>query len=178
MAILFSSATKAVQLKSSDLINKVGKVFSSLPDSRKTATSNNLKYAMEDAALSAFSVFFTQSPSFLDYQERMQKSHGKNNANSIFGIHQIPSANQIRNMLDPVPPETVFPLFTEISDELYQHGYLEPFRSIGGTFLIAIDGSDFFSSEKISCPCCTEGHFKVKKSNKKQILRDKNQLTR
>jgi hypothetical protein len=28
---------------------------------------------MEDAALSAFSVFFTQSPSFLDYQVRMQQ---------------------------------------------------------------------------------------------------------
>ncbi len=33
---------------------------------------------MRDAVLSAFSVFFTQSPSFLDYQERMQKKHGKN----------------------------------------------------------------------------------------------------
>jgi hypothetical protein len=40
--------------------------------------------------LSAFSVFFTQSPSFLDYQTRMEKAHGKNNAQSIFGIHKIP----------------------------------------------------------------------------------------
>jgi hypothetical protein len=45
---------------------------------------------MNDAFLSAFSVFFTQSPSFLDYQTRTEKVHGKNNAQSIFGIHKIP----------------------------------------------------------------------------------------
>jgi len=32
---------------------------------------------MSDAALSAFSVFFMQSPSFLDYQKRMEKERGK-----------------------------------------------------------------------------------------------------
>jgi len=38
---------------------------------------------MEDAALSAFSIFFTQSPSFLDSQVRMQKQLGQNNAGAI-----------------------------------------------------------------------------------------------
>jgi len=32
---------------------------------------------MSDAALSAFSVFFMQSPSFLGYQKTMEKEHGK-----------------------------------------------------------------------------------------------------
>ena len=126
-----------------------------LPDGRKTATANNIKYSVADAVLSAFSVFFTQSPSFLDYQVRMEKVHGKNNAQSIFGIHKIPSANQIRNILDPIPPETIFPLIQDIGNNLYQYGYLEPFRSIGGTLLVAMGGTDFFSSEKISCPCCS-----------------------
>lgn len=115
---------------------------------------------MEDAALSAFSIFFTQSPSFLDSQVRMQKQQGKNNAASLFGVHEIPSDNQIRNLLDPVPPETLFPLMVTISDELYRDGYLDGFRSINDTFLIALDGTDFFSSEKISCPCCTQSKLK------------------
>jgi hypothetical protein len=133
-------------------------VFSGFPDYRKGG--NNQKYVIEDAALSAFSVFFTQSPSFLDYQVRMQQVQGRNNAQSIFGVHQIPSANQIRNLLDPVPPERVFPFLAEIGDGLYQHGYLAPFRSVGDTLLVAMDGTDFFSSETISCPCCT--HQKLK----------------
>jgi hypothetical protein len=42
--------------------------LSSLPDNR---TSQTIRYGMEDAALSAFSVFFTQTPSFLAYQLKM-----------------------------------------------------------------------------------------------------------
>lgn len=138
-----------------------------MPDTR--GKSNNQRYAMEDAALSAFSIFFTQSPSFLDSQVRMQKQQGKNNAASLFGVHQIPSDNQIRNLLDPVPPETLFPLMATISDELYRDGYLDRFRSINDTFLIALDGTDFFSSEKISCPCCTQSALKNGKTLNRHI---------
>ena len=160
MAIPFSPSSKPAPFTATSLINKTRGAFENLPDFRKKATANNLKYAIEDAALSAFSVFFTQSPSFLDYQTRMQKAHGKNNAQSIFGVHQPPSANQIRNLLDPVPPERVFPLLREIGDSLCQHGYLAPFRAVGGTLLVALDGTDFFSSEKISCPCCSQQTLK------------------
>ncbi|MGB7312271.1 MAG: ISNCY family transposase, partial [Nodosilinea sp.] len=75
--------------------------LSSLPDKR---TGKNNRYGMEDAALSAFSVFFTQTPSFLAYQRMMEGRKGKSNAQSLFGVHQIPSDNQIRNLLDPVSP--------------------------------------------------------------------------
>lgn len=138
-----------------------------MPDTR--GKSNNQRYEVEDAALSAFSTFFTQSPSFLDSQIRMQKQQGQNNAASLFGVRQIPSDNQIRNLLDPVPPETLFPLMTTISDELYRDGYLDSFRSINDTFLIALDGTDFFSSEKISCPCCTQSRLKNGKTLNRHI---------
>jgi len=68
----------------------------------------NQRYALQDAALSAFAVFFTQSPSFLDYQVRMQKDKGRNNASALFGVHQIPSDPQIRNLLDPVNPISLY----------------------------------------------------------------------
>ncbi|MBK7955005.1 MAG: hypothetical protein IPK02_14210 [Candidatus Accumulibacter sp.] len=129
-----------------------------MPDARKQ--SNARRYEMEDAALSAFAVFFSQSPSFLDSQVRMQKQLGRNNASSLFGVHEIPCDNQIRNLLDPVPPETVYPVLAEIGDALYQQGYLAEFRSINDTLLIALDGTDFFSSEKISCACCSETRLK------------------
>lgn len=147
--MLFSAAT---------LIKRIRGVFSALPDGR--GQSNNQRYAMEDAALSAFAVFFSQSPSFLDSQVRMQKQQGKNNASSLFGVHKIPCDNQIRNLLDPVPPETLFPLMADIGDALYHQGYLDAYRSINGTFLVALDGTDFFSSEKITCPNCS--HAKLK----------------
>jgi hypothetical protein len=44
----------------------------------------------------------------------MEKEHGKNNAQSLFGVHLIPSANQLRNLLDPVPAETLSPIYREV----------------------------------------------------------------
>ena len=143
------------------LIKQIRSVFEDFHDSRRK--SNATKFSMGDAALSAFSVFFTQSPSFLDWQIRMQQAKGENNANSIFGVHLIPSDAQIRNLLDPIPPETLFPVITDIGDTLFDQGHLNSFYSIGDTFLVALDGTDFFSSEKISCPCCSQ--FKQKNGN-------------
>lgn len=77
-------------------------VLESLPDKR---TGKNSRYGMEDAALSAFSVFFTQSPSFLSYQRTMEQTKGRSNAQSLFGVHKIPTDNHIRDLLDPVKPK-------------------------------------------------------------------------
>lgn len=125
---------------------------------------------MKDGALSAFSVFFLQNPSFLSSQISMQKVHGKNNATTIFGVHEIPSDNQIRNLLDPVPPDTLFPLMVNITDELYRQGCLDAFRSVNNTLLIALDGTDFFSSDKISCPCCSQFKLKNGKTQYRHIV--------
>ena len=154
-------------MSATTLIERISGVFSELPDAR--GQSNNRRYVIQDAALSAFSVFFSQSPSFLDSQIRMQKQQGRNNASSLFGVHEIPCDNQIRNLLDPVAPETLFPLMASLGDELYSQGYLEAFRSINETFLIALDGTDFFSSEKISCPRCSQSKLKNGKTLNRHI---------
>lgn len=77
-----------------------------LPDERKP--SNNTKYTVEQALLSAFSVFFMQSRSFLDYQRLMKSQKSRDNAASLFGIEGIPCDNQIRTLLDRVPASKVF----------------------------------------------------------------------
>ena len=115
---------------------------------------------MEDAALSAFSVFFTQTPSFLAYQRLMEGKKGHSNAQSLFGVHQIPSDNQIRTLLDPVKPEQIFPIFTEIVQVLEQKEQLKSFRSFGDTLLMAMDGTEYFASSQIHCPHCSTRHLK------------------
>jgi len=50
-------------------------------------TGRNTRYEMIDAALSAFSVFFTQNPSFLSYQKTMVETKGRSNAQSLY-CHQ------------------------------------------------------------------------------------------
>ena len=55
--------------------------FAQFPDLR---VGKNKSIEMQDVFLSAFAVFFTQSKSFLEYQEYMQRNESRNNAKSIF----------------------------------------------------------------------------------------------
>lgn len=122
------------------------------PDARKP--NNNTQYQMVDAILSAFSVFFMQSSSFLAHQRLMQSKKGRNNATSLFRVERIPSDPQIRNLLDPLAVEYFHTDFWGIWDELTVRQQLLRFRSALGGYLIARDGVTHCSSEKISCPEC------------------------
>ena len=140
------------------LIRSFRSVLAQLPDKR---TGKNSRYGMEDAALSAFGVFFTQSPSFLADQRSMAEAKGRSNAQSLFGVHQIPSDNQIRTLLDEVKPSAVFPVFDEILTMLEQTTQLSNFRSLGGDLLVALDGTEYFGSTTIHCPHCSTRRLKI-----------------
>jgi hypothetical protein len=126
------------------------------PDQRK---GKNKHYALIDAALGAFAVFFTQSPSFLAYQRDMTARKGQSNAHTLFGLHEIPTDNQIRTLLDPVRPERLVPLFQHGLATVERTGHLAAFRSWQKRLLVVLDGTQYFSSQKISCPhCSTQSH--------------------
>ncbi len=127
------------------------------PDVR---TGKNTVYEVRDAVLSAFSVFFMQCPSFLAHQRAMAGRIGKNNASSIFGVHKIPTDTHIRNLLDPVAPELLFPVFDKIFAFLFEQGVICELVTTEGLLLIALDGTWFFSSEQIMCPSCQSKRHK------------------
>lgn len=122
------------------------------PDKR---TRKNKIYSIEDIALGAFSIFFTQSPSFLAHQKAMEEVKGKNNANTLFGINKIPTDNHIRDLLDQVSPEYIFPVFDTCINSLNSSGHLDEFRILNNDLLVAIDGTWYFSSKKIHCDNCS-----------------------
>jgi hypothetical protein len=55
-------AQKAATIEIAELMHFLRSLLYDLPDERKPG--NNTKYQVEDAVMAAFSVFFTQSPSF------------------------------------------------------------------------------------------------------------------
>ncbi len=86
----------------------------------------------------------------------MQESRGNNNALTLFGVHEIPTDTHIRNLLDPVLPECCFPLFTYVHTLLSEGERLEAeYRTVLDTYLIALDGTWFHSSEQIHCDECS-----------------------
>ncbi len=135
------------------VVARIREALWGLPDRRKGG--NNQRYVIGDASLSAFSMLFMQSPSFLDYQRRMQKARGCNNASLLFGVHEIPSTQQIGNLLDPIAPDYLAPVFIDLVEEMHQHGALEPYRGADGRILIALDGTEYHCSESIHCAQCS-----------------------
>ena len=135
-----------------DLLSSLRTCFETFPDGRRGA---NGQYGMADFGMSAFSVFFMQSPSFLAHQRRMEEGHGRSNCQSLFGMGKIPSDNRIRDMLDPASPGLLNPLFFEIMSRLQgEQGGLDVFRRLEGHVLIALDGTEYFCSKEIDCPNC------------------------
>ena len=57
-------------------------------------TSNATRYSIKDTVLAAFSVFFMQCESFLEHQRQMHSRCGEDNAQSLFGLNQIPTTPQ------------------------------------------------------------------------------------
>lgn len=139
-----------------EMIASLRKAIGTFPDIR---TGKNTQYDIMDAASGAFSVFFTQCPSFLSHQKLMQERYGLSNAKTLFGMRNIPSDNQIRNLLDQVEPDLLSPVFDDCLAALQRSGNLETYRVKLGLnqndLLIAIDGTTYFSSSTIHCPHCS-----------------------
>lgn len=138
-------------LKFKEMLGILEGSLAEIPEHR---TGENVQYGIEDAGLAAFSVFYMQSPSFLAHQRDMQRKKGKNNAQSLFGVKKIASDGQIRNLLDAVRPERLGEVFWEVYARLEAERQLERYRGVGRTLLVSLDGSQYFSSQKIHCESC------------------------
>ncbi len=136
----------------SRLLTFLESAISLFPDNRR---GRNLSYRMRDLAMSAFSVFFTQCPSFLSFQRSMQENQGKNNGHTLFGVETIPSDNQIRNVLDAVPERCLESVYESCVRLLIDEGYVKDFRGVHDQLLVALDGTRFFDSEAINCSGCS-----------------------
>lgn len=134
------------------MIEALGSCVERFPDKR---TGQNTVYTMKDIGLAAFSVFFTQSPSFLAHQTAMAETKSNSNAHTLFALQAIPSDNHIRDVLDHVPAEQVLPMFQQIFEGLHRSGHLDRFRAPDQQLLVALDGTQYHSSHTIRCANCT-----------------------
>lgn len=72
----------------------------------------------------------------------------------MFGVEAIPSDAVLRKTIDPIATELLNSCF-EILFQLLQRGKQHLLYQLdSGHYLVALDGSQYFSSEKIHCPCC------------------------
>jgi Transposase DDE domain len=135
------------------LLDSLRRCLEGFPDKRR---GTNSTYRVVDFGMAAFSAFFMQSPSFLDFQRRLENEHARSNCQTLFDMPKIPTDNQIRDMLDPAEPKLLHPVFAESIAILEGvKGGLDKFQRLGGHVLIALDGTEYFSSNKIHCHNCS-----------------------
>ena len=138
-------------VKFSELMGFLRASLAKIPEHRR---GENGHYQIADAGQAAFSVFFMQESSFLAYQASMQEKQGRNNARSLFGVAEIPSDGQTRNLLDPVDPAALAAPFWATYEALERSGALLDYRGATGTQLVSLDGTQYFASQKVHCENC------------------------
>ena len=125
--------------------------FSSINDKRQ---QNKCLFSQHDVLMSAFACMYFQDPSLLAFQQRLEQQYQRNNLQSIFGVTDIPSDNQLRDVLDDVSSEAFSGIFKDFYERLRRHKHLEEYAILPNVLMCAIDGTQYHSSKKVYCNCC------------------------
>ena len=125
--------------------------FRQIRDTRQVA---KVDHCLHDVLMSGFAMMFFQDPSILCFQRRLQEHTQRNNLSTVFGIGSVPKETQMRDVTDLIPTEDLSGIFPAFLQQLQRGQQLSHYRLFNGKYLIAIDGSQYFSSDKISCPQC------------------------
>ena len=75
-------------------------------------------------------------------------------------MESIPKDSQMREVIDEVESRELEPLFEDFLRPLQRGKHLEGYRVLGDYYLISIDGSGYFSSDKIHCSGCLKKETK------------------
>ena len=133
-------------LSADALLRLVHSGFASLPEYRV----GDVEITLPDALMSAFAMFSLKAPSLLAFD----KERAEGNLHTIYGIARVPCDTHMRAILDPVSPKRLRPVFTSIFRQLQRGKALEAMTFLDGHYLVALDGTEYFSSKTIHCASC------------------------
>ena len=122
--------------------------FLEIPDSRQ---ETKVEHGMHDVLMSGFAMMFYQDSSLLEFQERLEEAIHKNNLQTLFQVESIPKDSQMREVIDEVESQELESLFEDFFRPLQRGKHLQGYRVLGDYYLISVDGSGYFSSDKIHC---------------------------
>jgi hypothetical protein len=100
--------------------------------------------------MSAFAMFSLKAPSLLAFD----KHRVEGNLGTLYSIERVPCDTQMREILDPVSPESLRPLFKSVFGQLQRGKALEPMAFLDDYYLLCLDGTGYFSSQTIHCASC------------------------
>src|SRR5215468_12521979 len=139
MAIVAPKARK--HLSADALFHLVRYGFAHIPDAR----GEEVDLTLTDALMSAFAMFSLKAASLLAFDQ--ERAEG--NLQTIYGIEHVPCDTYMRERLDPVSPKWLRPVFKNVFRQLQRGKALEELVFLDGHYLLALDGTEYFSSQTI-----------------------------
>src|SRR3989475_4326941 len=100
--------------------------------------------------MAAFAMFSLHAPSLL----ALDKERAAGHVHTIYGIERVPCDTHMREILDPISPTWLRPVFTSVFRQLQRGKALEAMVFLEGHYLLALDGTGYFSSTTIHCASC------------------------
>ena len=140
------------------IVDLLATTFGDVDDAR---AAEQLSYSLPDTLMSGFAVMFFQHASLLQFQRAMEKKRRRCNLQTIFGVHEIPSDTQMREILDGVEPESLRGVLPQLWEKMRRAGWGGRFTTTlpsgehqGTYYTVALDGSEYFRSTQVQCPHC------------------------
>jgi len=133
-------------LSADALFDVVRSGFAGIPDPRCA----DVDISLTDTLMSAFAMFSLKAPSLLAFD----KERAEGNLHTIYGIQRVPCDTYMRERLDPLSPKWLRPVFKRVFRQLQRGKALEEMVFLDGHYLLALDGTGYFSSTTIHCASC------------------------
>ena len=121
------------------------RAFDKLPEPRRCPS-----FTLADTLMAGLALFSLKDPSLLAFQHRALD----HNLRAVFGLQAIPSDTQMRTILDDVDPDHLRPVFRDVFRQLQRGKVLEDYLFLEGCYLLALDGVEYFRSDKVHCEHC------------------------
>jgi hypothetical protein len=144
MSIVTSQVRK--HLSADALFHIVRSGFADIPAPRCA----DVDISLTDTLMSAFAMFSLKAPSLLAFD----KERAEGNVHTIYGIQRVPCDTYMRERLDPLSPKWLRPVFKSVFRQLQRGKALEEMVFLDGHYLLALDGTRYFSSTTIHCASC------------------------
>lgn len=140
--------TMRKHLNADAMFNAIRQDFAKVVDHR----ANNSKIPLVDVLMSGFAVFSLKDSSLLAFDKR--RCDEPESLHGVYGIGIIPCDSHMRTSLDEVSPSDLRQPFLTLFRHAQRGQALNKLVWLDGYYLLAMDGTGIYSSEKVSSPYC------------------------
>ena len=116
--------------------------------------------SITDGLMSALAMFSLKFPSMLGFNDQCKSEKLQANLKNLFGIKNVPSDTYMREIVDEIDPREINKCFKELFRIVQRGKILERFEYLNGHYILSVDGTGYFNSDKVHCSSCCEKHHR------------------